>query len=95
MTEYTYVLHADQRTSGYNGKWLNLDISVTVVAGDYEEAKKEALRILHLPRTDTTGWRFFLKSVTRYEPPFPPPAEPPVVEWAERPSPRFRKRGIR
>ena len=84
MTQYTYVLSADQHTSGYNGKWLNLDIPVTVVAGDYEEAKQEALSILPPPRTDTNGWRFFMKSITRYEP-----------EWVERPSPRFRKRGVR
>lgn len=93
MTRYKYVLKADQHTSGYGGKWLNIDTPVTVTASDFEEASRTALGIMPAPRKDTNGWKFFVSSVEE----MPPEPEPvPIPQLPEIPlRTKFRLKGIR
>ena len=93
MTRYRYVLKADQYTSGYGGKWLNIDTPVTVTASDFEEASKKATALMSAPRNDTNGWKFFVSSVEELAP------EPEVIPAPQLPEialrTKFRLKGIR
>lgn len=93
MTRYRYVLKADQHTSGYGGKWLNIDTPVTVTASGFEEASKKATALMSAPRNDTNGWKFFVSSVEELAP------EPEVIPAPQLPETalrtRFRMKGIR
>lgn len=95
MTKYTYVLKADQQTGGYHNRYLGMDIPVTVVAENYEEAKEEAIRVLPPIKSGAASWAFWSNGISVYEEPFPPPPE--VHESASEPQARkkMRLRGVR
>lgn len=93
MTRYRYVLKADQHTSGYGGKWLNIDTPVTVIAPDFEEAERKARALLSPSRSDTNGWKFFVSSVEELE---PEPEVVPAPHFPEMPlRTKFRLKGVR
>lgn len=77
--KYEYVFSADQKKTYYD-TWFNFNIPVKVVATGYEEAKTLAEELLGPHRSDTDGWKVFLKSVTSVDDPQEIDLAPPVQE---------------
>lgn len=91
MTLYKYEFKCDQKKAGYGGPWLSLNIPVTVVAGDWEEASSKAKGSLPPARRDTDGWVTFTETITEVEEKEPEPKPYPFEKIRNRP---FRMRGI-
>lgn len=75
MTTYKYELEADQKTSGYGGRWLELNRQIEVFAPNYAEATRKALEALPTSRSDTNGWVFTTKKITEVSEPDIAPEE--------------------